>query len=92
MCCQWTNETGRPQRIEFLLNGQPAGEPVTVAPESGPTRITLPIPTTDTARLILELDMPDAVLQPNFGETLVFTNYSSISVSDATWITGTASD
>ena len=87
-----TNETGRPQRIEFLLNGQPAGEPVTVAPESGPTRITLPIPTTDTARLILELDMPDAVLQPNFGETLVFTNYSSISVSDATWITGTGSD
>ena len=82
------NETGYPQRIEFLLNEQPVGEVITVAPESGSLEIVLPICVENASRLTLELDMPDAVLQPNLGETLVFTNYSSISVSDAAWMTG----
>ena len=82
------NETCYPQRIEFLLNEQPVGEVITVAPESGSLEIVLPICVENASRLTLELDMPDAVLQPNLGETLVFTNYSSISVSDAAWMTG----
>lgn len=62
-----SNITDAPQTIIVSLNGEPIGEPVTLEPDSGKTEIILPLPETDTDRLTLQLDFPEAAKLYNLG-------------------------
>ena len=73
------NITGDPQRILFSLNGEPFGEPVTLAPESGPTDIRIPLPETVGSRMTLEMDFPDAFKTASVG----WSTFESILIPEA---------
>lgn len=73
------NITEAPQVIEFALNGEPFGEPVTLEVGSGETEIVVPLPETCTDRLTLQMDMPEASRLYNIG----WSTYYSIDMIEA---------
>ena len=73
------NITEAPQVIEFTLNGETFGEPVTLEVGSGETEITVPLPETCTDRLTLQMDMPEASRLYNIG----WSTYYSIDLIEA---------
>lgn len=60
------------------MNGETIGT-VTLDDGTGDAEIEIPLPETNTGRMTLEMDFPDAVKQDNIG----WSTYSSISILDA---------
>ena len=73
------NVTDETQTIEFTLNGEPFGEPVTLEPGSGETEIAVPLPETDADRLTVQLDFPNAARLYNLG----WSTWHSVTVVEA---------
>ena len=73
------NITEAPQVIEFTLNGERFGEPVTLEVGSGETEITVQLPETCTDRLTLQVDMPEASKLYNVG----WSTYYSVDIIEA---------
>lgn len=78
-----TNITDAHQTIEFTLNGEPVGEPVSLEVDSGDVEIKIPLPETDTDRLTFQLNFPEAAKVYNLG----WSTYHSIAIIEAEWIT-----
>ena len=81
------NQTDRPQRVEFSVNGEKTGETVTLEPGSGAAEIRIPLPAENITRLTLEMDLPDAVLSKVTEEMLGWNDYRSIVIREAGFYT-----
>ena len=78
-----SNETDVPQRILFSVNGQAIEGDALLEPDSGPAELSIHLPEMTSARMTIEMDMPEAVLLNVVGETLAWNSYSSIAVHTA---------
>ena len=78
-----SNETDVPQRIVFSVNGKTIDGDVLLDAGSGPAELSIPLPAEASARMTIEMDMPDAVLLDVVGETLAWNSYESITVHTA---------
>ena len=73
------NITDETQTIEFTLNGEAFGEPVTLETGSGETEIAVPLPETDADRLTIQLDFPNAAKLYNLG----WSTWHSVTIVEA---------